>query len=67
MAHPKRRISKHKKRIRRSHLALTVHPPHHCARCGAAVRQHRVCDSCGHYGFDKGGAKGTDILQKEEF
>jgi len=67
MAHPKRRISKHKKRLRRSHLALTVTAPNHCGRCGAAVRQHRVCDSCGYYGFDKGGSKGTDVLQKEEF
>ena len=67
MAHPKRRISKHKKLIRRSHLAVTVHAPNHCARCGSAVRQHCVCDSCGYYGFDKGGAKGTDILQKDEF
>jgi large subunit ribosomal protein L32 len=66
MPHPKRRISKHKKRIRRSHLAVTVNAPHHCARCGAAVRQHRVCDGCGYYGFGKGGSKGTDVLQKDE-
>ncbi len=66
MAHPKRRISKHKKRIRRSHLALEVQAPNHCARCGAAVRPHRVCDSCGYYGFDKGGSKGMEVLQKEE-
>jgi large subunit ribosomal protein L32 len=67
MAHPKHRISKHKKRIRRSHLALDAQLPNHCGRCGAAVRPHRVCDSCGHYGFDKGGAKGTAVLQKEEY
>jgi len=66
MAHPKRRISKHKKRIRRSHLAVTVHPVAHCARCGAATRQHCVCEACGHYGFAKGGSKGTDVLQTEE-
>lgn len=67
MAHPKRRISKHKKRIRRSHLALDAPTPNHCARCGAVARPHRVCDSCGYYGFDKGGAKGMEVLQKEEF
>ncbi len=67
MAHPKRRISKHKKRIRRSHLALSVNAPNHCSRCGSAVRPHRVCDSCGYYGLDKGGSKGTDVLQKDEF
>ena len=67
MAHPKRRTSKHKKRVRRSHLALTTPVPNHCARCGSAVLSHRVCDNCGYYGFDKGGSKGIAVLQKEEF
>jgi large subunit ribosomal protein L32 len=67
MAHPKRRTSKHKKRVRRSHLALAVPAPNHCARCGSAVRPHRVCDNCGYYGFGKGGSKGMAVLQKEEF
>ncbi len=67
MAHPKSRISKHKKRLRRSHLAMTVQVPNHCARCGSAVRSHRVCDNCGYYGFEKGGSKGTEVLQKDEF
>jgi len=67
MAHPKHRISKHKKRIRRSHLALNLQGPNECPRCGSATRSHRVCDNCGHYGFDKGGQNGTAVLVKEDF
>lgn len=68
MANPKRRHSNHRTGIRRSHDHLQRAVPNHCARCGAAVRSHRVCDNCGHYGFDKGADKrGTDVLQKEEF
>ena len=67
MPNPKRRHSKHRKRIRRSHDALTVTLPNHCARCGAATKPHRVCDNCGHYGFEKGGQKGQEIIPKDEF
>lgn len=67
MPNPKRRHSKHRKAIRRSHHALPVLGLNRCARCGAAVKPHRVCDNCGHYGFDKGGQKGTAVLEKEEF
>ena len=68
MAHPKRRQSRHRQGIRRSHLALKTLQTNHCARCGAAVRPHRVCDNCGHYGFEKSGDKrGMEVFQKEEF
>jgi large subunit ribosomal protein L32 len=65
MPNPKRRHSKHRKRIRRSHDALKFTPANHCPRCGAASRPHRVCDACGHYGFAKGGEKGTAVLERE--
>lgn len=67
MPNPKRRHSKHRKNIRRSHHALTATTSNHCPRCGAITRPHRVCDNCGHYGFDKGGQKGVSVLPKEEF
>jgi len=67
MAHPKHRTSKHRKRIRRSHLALVVSVPNHCPRCGSPARPHCVCDNCGHYGFGKGGQKGQEVLEKDEF
>jgi large subunit ribosomal protein L32 len=67
MPNPKRRHSKHRKRIRRSHHALVVSGPNHCPRCNAATKPHCVCDNCGHYGFEKGGQKGLEVVQKEEF
>lgn len=66
MPNPKRRHSRHRKRIRRSHDALTAIQANHCPRCGAATKPHRVCDNCGHYGFEKGGSKGVEVLQREE-
>lgn len=66
MAHPKRRTSKARKRIRRSHLAKPVHALNECPRCGAAKRPHRVCANCGYYRFDKGGQKGAPVLELEE-
>lgn len=67
MPNPKRRHSKHRKRIRRSHMALTPSQLVSCPRCGSTKKSHRVCDNCGHYGFDKGGQKGEELLPKEEF
>ena len=67
MPHPKRRTSKARQGLRRSHLALATRLPNHCPRCGSATRPHRVCDTCGHYGFAKGGQKGVELLEKEEF
>ena len=66
MPNPKRRHSKHRKRLRRSHMALTMSAPNHCPRCGAASKPHRVCDNCGHYGFRKGGQEGIEVIEKDE-
>ena len=68
MAHPKRRQSKHRQGIRRSHLALKPLQLNHCSRCGSPVRPHTVCDNCGYYGFSRGGdKKGTEVLPRDEF
>ena len=67
MPNPKRRHSKHRTAIRRSHDALAKVVVNHCPRCSAAVKPHCVCENCGHYGFDKGGQKGTPVLEREEF
>ena len=66
MAHPKRRTSKARKRIRRSHLAYSISALNSCPRCGSAKRPHRVCSNCGYYAFDKGGQKGEAVIQVEE-
>ena len=68
MPHPKRRQSRHRQGIRRSHLAEKPLAPNHCARCGSPVKSHRVCDVCGYYGFSKGSEKkGTEVFRKDDF
>lgn len=49
MAVPKRRKSKSKSRMRRSHDAIGVPNLRPCPRCGAYILPHRVCPECMHY------------------
>ncbi len=49
MAVPKQKLSKRRKRIRRSHMHLTPTTLARCSRCGAPTRPHAVCDACGFY------------------
>ncbi|MFV0274995.1 MAG: 50S ribosomal protein L32 [Bacilli bacterium] len=49
MAVPARRVSKTRKRMRRSHMALTENQTTTCTNCGATIRPHRVCRECGFY------------------
>jgi len=51
MAVPKRRVSKSKKGMRRSHLAQQVAQASlaKCSRCGEPKLPHRVCIHCGYY------------------
>ncbi len=49
MAHPKRRTSKSKKRMRRSHHALGEKIVSTCPYCSETNLSHRVCLSCGYY------------------
>ena len=60
MAHPKRRSSKQRHRLRRTHFALTEPAMAKCPRCGAVGRPHVVCENCGYY-------KGRKVLAKDEF
>ena len=59
MAVPKRKTSKSRKRMRRSHHALT--PPNlvKCPRCRQPKLPHRVCKNCGYY-------KKRQVIQPEE-
>ena len=50
MALPKRKISKARKRKRRTHWKVVKPNADRCSHCGAATRPHRVCSECGHYG-----------------
>lgn len=49
MIAPFRRISKSKKRMRRSHFKLEVPGMITCPSCGELTLSHRACRSCGVY------------------
>ena len=57
MAVPKRRKSKSKIRMRRSHDAIGAPNLRPCPKCGTYVQSHRVCPQCHHY-------KGELIVEK---
>lgn len=49
MAVPQRRISKTRKRLRRTHFKLQVEGLVTCPNCGAMIKAHHVCPKCGFY------------------
>jgi large subunit ribosomal protein L32 len=49
MAVPKKKTSKSRRGMRRSHDALARPQLGSCPECGAAKLPHRVCPSCGKY------------------
>ena len=49
MAHPKRKHSNTRSRLRRANDFLVPMSKSQCAQCGAYVLPHRVCASCGFY------------------
>lgn len=58
MAVPKKKTSKPRTHMRRSHDRLSVPGQSTCATCGATKAPHRVCPDCGHY-------RGRQIFQVE--
>jgi large subunit ribosomal protein L32 len=59
MAVPFRRVSKTRKRMRRTHFKLDVTGLTTCPNCGALIRSHQVCPKCGYY-------KGENVLNPEK-
>lgn len=59
MAVPKRRTSKSKRNMRRSHHALTIPNLSPCPECGEMKRSHVVCPHCGMY-------KGRQVIEIKE-
>ena len=49
MATPKKKMSKSKRDMRRSHDALSASSYTECPKCGELVRPHHVCEACGYY------------------
>ena len=56
MAVPFRKVSKTRKRMRRSHNALEVVGTTKCPNCGEIIKPHRVCKKCGNY-------KGKNVVE----
>lgn len=49
MAVPKKKVSKSRRDMRRSHHALKTSSRQECPNCGELKRPHHMCGSCGHY------------------
>jgi large subunit ribosomal protein L32 len=49
MAVPKKKTSKSRRNMRRSHDALPTNAYNECANCGEMKRPHHICSSCGYY------------------
>jgi len=49
MAVPKKKTSKSRKNMRRSHHALAAANAIECKNCGSMAMSHQACASCGHY------------------
>ena len=49
MALPKRRFSRSRRDKRRTQIQLQKPTLTRCVQCGASIRPHHVCTSCGNY------------------
>jgi len=49
MAVPKKKISKSRRDVRRSHHALKGSAHVECPNCGELKRPHHICSACGFY------------------
>lgn len=49
MAVPKKKTSKSRRNMRRSHHALKAGAYAECKSCGELKRPHHVCGACGQY------------------
>jgi len=56
---PFHRVSKTRKRMRRSHNALEMPGVTKCPNCGEVIKPHRVCKKCGYY-------KGKEVVSVKE-
>ena len=49
MAVPKKKITRSRRDMRRSHHALAASAYHECPNCGELKRPHHICAACGYY------------------
>ncbi|MFC1742543.1 50S ribosomal protein L32 [Candidatus Riflebacteria bacterium] len=50
---PKNKISRTRKRKRRTHYKLKAPTLSICGQCGSWKRSHHVCPNCGYYGKNR--------------
>ena len=55
---PFRKVSKTRKRMRRTHYKIEANGTVKCPKCGEMIRPHRVCPECGFY-------KGKQVVKKD--
>jgi large subunit ribosomal protein L32 len=60
MAVPKKRTTKSKRNMRRSHHGLRVGQLNKCTKCGQPTKPHAACPNCGTYR----GREVIDVLKK---
>jgi large subunit ribosomal protein L32 len=58
MAVPKKKTSKSKQGMRRSHDSLSVPSYVECSQCHEMTRPHHACAHCGYY-------KGKEVMEVE--
>ena len=58
MAVPKKKTSKSKQGMRRSHMSLKAPAYMECQQCHEMARPHHICAHCGYY-------KGKEIMEVE--
>ena len=58
MAVPKKKTSKSKQGMRRSHMSLKAPAYMECTQCHEMARPHHICAHCGYY-------KGKEIMEVE--
>jgi large subunit ribosomal protein L32 len=58
MAVPKKKTSKSRKGMRRSHDGLTAPSYAECPQCHVMARPHHICAHCGYY-------KGKEVMEVE--
>ncbi|MFW5834975.1 MAG: 50S ribosomal protein L32, partial [Pseudomonadota bacterium] len=46
---PRKKVTRSKRDMRRSHLALVATNLFECTNCGELKRAHHVCGACGYY------------------
>lgn len=56
MPNPKRRHSKRRGRLRRTHYKLEATELSKCTQCGKSRIPHRICPHCGYY-------KGKQVIE----